>query len=70
MHLVPRARPRPCAMLPERGQHPIQSCAMQPSPRVMYTTAYKRYLVYYRGVTTLFNVLFRQHAPNIQIRHF
>ena len=27
-------------------------------------------LVYYRGVTTRFNVLFRQYAPNIQIRHF
>ena len=27
-------------------------------------------LVYYRGITTRFNVLFRQHAPNIRLRHF
>lgn len=26
--------------------------------------------VYYRGVTTLFNVLFRQYAPSIRLRHF
>ena len=27
-------------------------------------------LVYYRGVTAPFNVLFRQYAPNIRLRHF
>ena len=27
-------------------------------------------LVYYRRVTTGFNVLFRQYAPNIRLRHF
>jgi hypothetical protein len=27
-------------------------------------------LVYYRGITARFNVLFRQHAPNIRLRHF
>jgi len=27
-------------------------------------------LVYYRRVTTGFNVLFRQHAPNSRLRHF
>ncbi len=27
-------------------------------------------LVYYRRVATGFNVLFRQHAPNIRLRHF
>ncbi len=27
-------------------------------------------LVYYRGVTTPFNVLFRQHAPTFRLRHF
>ena len=26
--------------------------------------------VYYRRVTTGFNVLFRQHAPNFRLRHF
>lgn len=26
--------------------------------------------VYYRRVTTGFNVLFRQYAPNIRLRHF
>ena len=26
--------------------------------------------VYYRGITARFNVLFRQHAPNIRLRHF
>ena len=27
-------------------------------------------LVYYRDITVRFNVLFRQHAPGIRIRHF
>ena len=27
-------------------------------------------LVYYRRVTTGFNVLFRQYAPNLRLRHF
>ena len=27
-------------------------------------------LVYYRSVTSSFNVLFRQHAPTIRLRHF
>ena len=26
--------------------------------------------VYYRGITTRFNVLFRQYAPNLHLRHF
>ncbi len=26
--------------------------------------------VYYRGITTHFNELFRQFAPNIRLRHF
>ncbi len=26
--------------------------------------------VYYRGITTRFNVLFRQYAPNFRLRHF
>ena len=27
-------------------------------------------LVYYHGITTRFNVLFRQYAPNPRLRHF
>ena len=26
--------------------------------------------VYYRGITTRFNVLFRQYAPTLRLRHF